>query len=188
MLLLAPLEVRSLGKLPAAVQLPLIRPKQAPTGTTPEISNNQNTTFGHGSSKKSSANLTSPSANSAQLTKADPELVKSFNGIDHRDQRLANGGNQFSLEPPDQGLCAGNGFVFETVNDALRIYNYSGKSLIPVTALNSFYGYPPAINRTTHVFGPELTDPTVTTTIRPNAGSISYLRLRPTPQLVLSQA
>ncbi len=32
-----------------------------------------------------------------------------FNGVNHRDQRLANGGNQFSVEPPDQGMCVGNG-------------------------------------------------------------------------------
>ena len=35
----------------------------------------------------------------------------------------ANNGNQFSLEPPDQGLCAGNGFVIETVNDVIQVYN-----------------------------------------------------------------
>src|SRR5262249_17299152 len=43
-----------------------------------------------------------------------------FNGVSHRDQRLADGGNQFSLEPPDQGLCVGNGFVLEPINTALR--------------------------------------------------------------------
>src|SRR5262245_42718234 len=37
-------------------------------------------------------------------------VVASFDGLNHRNQRLANGGNQFSLEPPDQGLCVGNGF------------------------------------------------------------------------------
>ena len=127
---------------------------------SPEISNAANNTFGHASSKNnSSTRLTAPSASSAQQTPAGTELVKSFNGINHRDQRLANGGNQFSLEPPDQGLCAGNGFVFETVNDALRIYDSSGKPLTPVIALNAFYHYPPAINRTTGVRGPFVTDP-----------------------------
>src|SRR5207248_4911984 len=36
-----------------------------------------------------------------------PQLLASFDGINHRDQRTTNGGNQFSLEPPDQGLCVG---------------------------------------------------------------------------------
>src|ERR1700722_9017653 len=35
--------------------------------------------------------------------------VVGFNGITHLDQRLADTGNQFSLEPPAQGLGAGNG-------------------------------------------------------------------------------
>ena len=45
----------------------------------------------------------------------------SVNGLTHRDQRLANGGNQFSLEPPDQALCVGNGFMVEAVNSVLRV-------------------------------------------------------------------
>jgi len=85
--------------------------------------------------------------------------VVSFDGLNHRAQRLANGGNQFSLEPPDQGLCVGNGFVMETVNDVLNVYNTSGATLLGVTDLNTFYGYIAAINRTTGERGPELTDP-----------------------------
>jgi hypothetical protein len=87
------------------------------------------------------------------------ELLKSFNGINHIEQRLTNGGNQFSLEPPDQGLCVGNGFILETVNDALAVYNTSGKTLKAVTALNSFYHYPPSIIRPSGPFGPFITDP-----------------------------
>ncbi len=101
----------------------------------------------------------SPSAQGATITTSGPQLKTSFDGINHRQQRLANGGNQFSLEPPDQGLCAGNGFIMESVNDALNVYNANGKSLLGVTALNPFYNYPPSIDRTTGVFGPVPTDP-----------------------------
>src|SRR5690242_16461083 len=38
-----------------------------------------------------------------------PGLTQSFHGLDGFDQRFANGGNQFSVEPPDQALCVGNG-------------------------------------------------------------------------------
>jgi hypothetical protein len=95
----------------------------------------------------------------AAKPKASPQLLRSFDGLNHRDQRTANGGNQFSLEPPDQGLCAGNGFVMESLNDVLRIYDRSGNALIGAIDLNTFYGYPLAINRTTGRFGQFVTDP-----------------------------
>lgn len=92
---------------------------------------------------------------SGKKAKSNPELILSFEGVNHRDTRLAFGGNQFSGEPADQGLCVGNGYLLETVNSALRIYDAdSGAPLSPVLALNEFYGFPPAINRTTGVFGP----------------------------------
>ena len=100
-----------------------------------------------------------PSANSSQKAKSNPQLIQSFDGLNHRNQRLANHGNQFSLEPPDQGLCAGNGFVVEAVNDVLRVYDTSGNALTGVVDLNTFYGYPAAIVRATAKFGPEITDP-----------------------------
>jgi len=99
------------------------------------------------------------STNSGKKAKSNPELNLSFDGLNHRQQRLANGGNQFSVEPPDQGLCAGNGFVIETVNDVLRVFDTAGNPLIGVTDLNTFYGYPAAINRSTGVRGPFVTDP-----------------------------
>lgn len=100
-----------------------------------------------------------PSVNGNAKAKSNPELTLSFDGLDHFNQRTANGGNQFSLEPPDQGLCAGNGFVLETINDVLRIYDTSGNPLTGVVDLNTFYGYPAAINRSNGHYGPEITDP-----------------------------
>jgi hypothetical protein len=37
---------------------------------------------------------------------SSPQLVRSIDGLNHRDQRTANGGNQFSVEPPDQGCVS----------------------------------------------------------------------------------
>jgi hypothetical protein len=87
--------------------------------------------------------------------------VKSFTGITDFQQRyIASGGNQFTITPPDQGLCVGNGFVVETVNDTIRIFDSNtGKPLSNPIGLNAFYGYPPEINRTTGERGPEPTDP-----------------------------
>jgi len=84
----------------------------------------------------------------------------SFSAIDHHQQRLLAGGNQWSLEPPDQGLCVGNGFVVEAVNNAVAVYDTSGTQL-GVDTLNHFFGYPVEIDRTTGVAGPkQTTDPT----------------------------
>ena len=83
-----------------------------------------------------------------------------FDGLNLHDQRYANHGHQFSVEPPDQGLCAGNGFVLESVNDVLRVFDTKGNPLIGVVDLNTFYGYPAAVVRGAHpTFGPAITDP-----------------------------
>jgi hypothetical protein len=93
----------------------------------------------------------------------NPGSATGFNGLSHADQRLAGTGiytnTQFSLEPPDQGLCVGNGFVVEPINLALAVYSESGKQLTTTTALNQFYKRSPAINRVTGVLGDFLSDP-----------------------------
>src|SRR5215469_7102344 len=99
-----------------------------------------------------------PSAN----PKSNPVLGTNFEGLNLFNQRFANGGNQFSVEPPDQGLCAGNGFVLESVNDVLRMYHTDGSPPTGVIDLNTFYNYPAAIVRSgpnAGQEGPELTDP-----------------------------
>jgi len=88
-----------------------------------------------------------------------PQLAVSFDGLNHRDQRTANNGNQFSVEPPDQGLCVGGGHVVEAVNDVFQVYNADGSDQTGVVDLNTFLGYPAQIDRTTGVVGPFVTDP-----------------------------
>src|SRR5207247_10919481 len=86
-------------------------------------------------------------------------VLSSFNGLNHRQQRLANGGNQFTLEPPDQGLCAGNGVVMEIINDVMTVYSPTGTTLTGVADLNTFFRYAPQFNRTTGASAPSVTDP-----------------------------
>jgi hypothetical protein len=62
-----------------------------------------------------------PPVPGAPRPRTTPHLALSFEGLNHRDSRLAFGGNQFSGEPADQGLCVGNGYLLETVNSALRV-------------------------------------------------------------------
>ncbi len=90
---------------------------------------------------------------------SNPELNASFEGLNHFINRFGVTKNQFSLEPPDQGLCAGQASILETVNDVLAVYSSSGAVVSGPTTLNRFYRYAPAINRSTGVRGPFVTDP-----------------------------
>ncbi len=87
--------------------------------------------------------------------RSNPQLLLDFEGVNHLEQRLADNGNQFSGEPPDQGLCVGNGYLMESVNSALRVFNANtGAPLTPVVSLNEFYGFPSAFTRPNGPFGP----------------------------------
>ena len=66
-------------------------------------------------------------AHPAAATPAAPSSVglqRSFDGVSSRDSRDTNFNAEF--EPPDQGLCVGNGFVLEAVNSAYSIYRTNG--------------------------------------------------------------
>src|SRR5436190_11588411 len=116
------------------------------------------------------------SVNSGKEAKSNSTFNLGFEGLNHYQQRYARGGNQFSVEPPDQGMCVGNGYVVEAVNDVLNVFDTAGNSVLPdntasnivngfprnvnhAVDLNSFYGYPPAINRSTGIRGQFVTDP-----------------------------
>jgi hypothetical protein len=114
---------------------------------------------------------------SAKKAKSNPQVDTSFEGLNFYQQRYSRGGNQFSVEPPDQGLCVGNGYIVEAVNDVFNVFNSAGASVLPDNTsanivgghprnvnhaidLNSFFKYPPAIDRGNgNVRGPSVTDP-----------------------------
>jgi hypothetical protein len=60
-------------------------------------------------------------------------------GLDLRDQRLSNGGNAFSLEPPDQGLCVSGTQLIEGVNDVFRVSSKATGASGPVESYASFF-------------------------------------------------
>jgi hypothetical protein len=119
-----------------------------------------------------------PSVSSGKKAKSNPTFNSGFEGLNHYQQRYSRGGNQFSVEPPDQGMCVGNGYVVEAVNDVLNVFDAAtGASVLPdntatnivngsprnvnhAVDLNSFYGYGPAVNRTTGIRAEFVTDPT----------------------------
>ena len=67
------------------------------------------------------------SASAAAAATAASSPVVNFDGVSSRDSQFTN--YEQTFEPPDQGLCKGNGFVLEAVNSAYRIYRTTGKSL-----------------------------------------------------------
>jgi hypothetical protein len=130
-----------------------------PAGTTNRSMSGQNRAPAGAAEAATSSSAPTAVRPNGVIIRNGPQLLTSFNGLNHRDQRTANGGNQFSLEPPDQGLCMGAGHVVEVVNDVFRVFNSDGTGQTGVIDLNTFFGYPAAFNRTTGRFGQFITDP-----------------------------
>jgi hypothetical protein len=87
-----------------------------------------------------------------------------YAGLNHFDQRSAGtgayAGTQFSLEPPDQGLCVGKGFVVETINTAIRVRSAATGALITnAEPLNQFFNLVPEIDRVNLLYGDFTSDP-----------------------------
>lgn len=77
----------------------------------------------------------SPSAQQANVAGHSGDLVANFNGVSSLDSQITN--FNLTFEPPDQGLCVGNGFVVEMVNSAFRVYDMHGKTLAGPTNVNA---------------------------------------------------
>ena len=90
--------------------------------------------------------------------------AKAFEGLTMKDQRDSNGGNSFSLEPPDQGLCVSGSQVLEGVNDVFTIHPKSGGQRAEPMSYDVFFNGVAEIDRTpdpgqTDIFGPFVSDP-----------------------------
>jgi len=89
-----------------------------------------------------------------------------FKGLDQFSQAVAPtgfaGGDNGQLEPPDQGLAVGNGFVLEPINNAIDIFDTTGHSF-GFEALSLFFGLTPTFfvknGQIVGPFGPFLSDP-----------------------------
>ncbi len=74
----------------------------------------------------------------APASRAPGALPTNFNGVSSLDSAVTNFGLEF--EPPDQGLCVGNGFVVEMVNSAYTVYDESGHALAGPFNVNGPFG------------------------------------------------
>ena len=77
-------------------------------------------------STKASRAVSPPTAGSTPLAGPGGTLLENFDGVSSLDSAKTNFGAEF--EPPDQGLCVGDGFVVEPVNSAFRIFRTNGTS------------------------------------------------------------
>jgi hypothetical protein len=78
-----------------------------------------------------------PNAPTTAITGANVAGETGFSAMGGVQQAGTKGG--VDLEPPDQGLCAGGGYVMEFVNNALAIYNQSGAQLMaPIGSASAF--------------------------------------------------
>jgi hypothetical protein len=91
-----------------------------------------------------------------RVASGTPGLTNSHEGLNAYQETQAEG---VTFTPPDQGLCAGNGYVGEIVNDVTRVYTTSGAPAGPAISTNQFFGLPPVYNPNTGKYGPEPTDP-----------------------------
>jgi len=79
-----------------------------------------------------------PAASGSQ-TSASNGATSAF-GLNAVDQARTHG---FDVEPPDQALCTGNGYVFEIVNLVMKVYSASNfGGVTQAAALETFFGQP----------------------------------------------
>jgi hypothetical protein len=100
--------------------------------------------------------LAPPVVTPTPVAQDSPGLQRSWQGVNANAETAAEGA---TFTPPDQGLCAGNGYVFEIVNNALQVYLTSGAPASATVSTNEFFGLAPVFDPSTNKFGPEPTDP-----------------------------
>lgn len=84
------------------------------------------------------AAVAAPTVASPGLAGSGSGLLENFDGVSSRDSAITNFGLEF--EPPDQGLCVGNGFVVEMVNSAYTVYDEQGRALAGPFNVNGPFG------------------------------------------------
>jgi hypothetical protein len=91
------------------------------------------------SASKAQGSLTTPAVQGLDVSGSaeGANTVKGLNAFDLWSTHL-----HFNVEPPDQMLCASNDFVFEGVNDNVRVYTSDLKPASTVQTIEGFFGLP----------------------------------------------
>ncbi len=89
-----------------------------------------------------------PRAHSRRIAPQSTPVLFGFPGLDALDSAIANGLDVnspalgYAVEPPDQGLCVGNGLVVEAVNIVMSVHTTGGTLVSPSTPLSAIFGVP----------------------------------------------
>ncbi len=88
-------------------------------------------TFAHAAAKGSA-----PAASEGSSSDVQEGSSQSVKGLNAHDLAATHG---FAVEPPDQGLCASNGYVVEMVNLNLQVFDANLKALSGPMVLETFF-------------------------------------------------
>jgi hypothetical protein len=92
---------------------------------------------GSASFPKNAAAGAAPSATAGSNNETNDAAAQTAKGLNAHDLAVTHG---FVAEPPDQGLCAGNGYVVEMVNLNLQVFNSNLVALQAPMVLETFFG------------------------------------------------
>jgi hypothetical protein len=80
-----------------------------------------------------------PTVTPTAVNRRKPNAVTDWEGLNENDNEVVAG---FSLEPPDQGLCVGQGHVLEMINDVVQVFTPRGNPETSPIYLNDFFQEP----------------------------------------------
>ncbi len=112
-----------------------------PTGSVPPAARAKVAIPYHSPAKATTNSTQLPTSASAVFSGSSKGgLLQNFNGLSSLDNQKVNG---FQLEPPDQGLCVGNGFVVELINLVGAVYQPGGGITAGPFGLQAFFAETP---------------------------------------------
>ncbi|MBV9690026.1 MAG: hypothetical protein JO202_09970 [Ktedonobacteraceae bacterium] len=123
-----------------------VNPRLLPTGKVPQASPPTRVIPYHGVPKLQKQTGKSPTAVGVPLQRGTSGLLlHNFDALKSLDDQNLLG---YQLEPPDQGLCVGNGYVVEVINTVGAVYRPDGLAAVGPFNLQNFFQEAPGINGT----------------------------------------
>jgi len=135
----------------AVTRVGTVDPRLLPTGKVPQASQPTRLIPYHGVPKLKQTVGKAPTALGVPLQKGAPKLLlNNFDALKSLDDQNLLG---YQLEPPDQGLCIGNGYVVEVINTVGAVYRSDGTAVVGPFNLQNFFQEVPGMN------GASISDP-----------------------------